>query len=1135
MTTAAQAQIAAANPTLSTWLSANAGAGKTRVLTDRVARLLLRGVPPERILCLTYTKAAAMEMQNRLFANLGAWAMRDDDALRAALDAVGEPRDALTPTVLAQARTLFARAIEAPGGLKIQTIHSFCATLLRRFPLEAGISPGFTEIDDRAQARLIVDVLDAMAITTAGQTAIDGVAAHLNDDDGLVHLAKSVAKQAETLHPPLDWAALCTWFEIDPMLDDATLVAMACGGISPDLVRTVCALFDPQKRGTERKIHRTLAAFDPTRATLSDVAMLEDIFLFGAGAKTKTPFTAKIGAFGNAKIRQALGKDLAALEAWMMRVEAVRPQRLAYLTARRTVALHDFAAQFLPAYRAAKQTRGWLDFDDLITHTGTLLSAPDVAGWVLFRLDGGIDHILIDEAQDTSPQQWNIVARLAEDFAAGQGARAGTLRTLFVVGDKKQSIYSFQGADPQEFDRMRTYFTDRLAQIRAPFQNRDLLYSFRSAPPILTVVDGVAAGTGLGPDVQHQAFFTEKPGRVDLWPVVEKQKTPDPPDWDDPQDLLGEDHHVQRLARLIATQIKTMIDMGDPIVAGGTRRAVTPGDILILVQRRSPLFRAIIAALKAEKLPIAGVDRTEIAEPLAVQDLLALTRFLITPEDDLSLASVLKSPLMGWDEPALFDLAHGRDGYLWRALQDRGAEWPNTVAMLEDLRNHADYVRPYDLLERVLIRHDGRRRLIARLGEQADDAINAVLAQALTYEQTEVPSLTGFVGWLETGTVEIKRDLAQARGQIRVMTVHGAKGLEAPVVILPDTAVRRPSTGRTMLVQPANGPLIWARRASDMPEAVGTALADRAAADAAERDRLLYVAMTRAANWLIVAAAGDVGKDPNASWYATVADAMAATGAATPLHIRGVEGTGLRLETGDWGRTAPWTASARHDTHDATLPKWATRPAPRPPRDRAVRHPSDLGGAKVVREEEDQQNEDSHDPPAARLWGHVVHLLLEHLPHLPEPAWQAAAPKIAALATQDAIPWPTLDPMFEEAVRVLTHPGLSMVFGPHTLAEVEITGESKILDAPIIGVIDRLIVHDTRILAIDFKTNRAVPQTTKAVPEGLLRQMGAYAEILATIYPDRRIDTAILWSKTATLMDLPHDLTHAALVRSAVS
>ncbi|GAB5449381.1 double-strand break repair helicase AddA [Gymnodinialimonas sp.] len=1122
MDDATRAQTTAADPATSTWLGANAGSGKTRVLTDRVARLLLDGVPPERILCLTYTKAAAMEMQNRLFSRLGAWAMKGDAGLGETLTAIGVPVSRLDPDLLNRARTLFARAIEAPGGLKIQTIHSFCASVLRRFPLEARVSPAFTEIDERVQARLLSDLLDDLAETEAGRTALDFVAPYLSGDDSIIALARAVAGRAEALTPPADWDAICDFAGIYPGLAEGDIFAAVLTGDEADLFHLLRSNLDPGTK-THVKLGDDLAALDLEAPTPDTLKELERMFLFGPTAKT--PYGPKIDGIANAKVRKAMGGAAEALNDLAERVAEARALRTGLETARKTHALHQFAARFLPAYAQAKEARGWLDFDDLIDKTRALLSDSKVAQWVLFRLDGGIDHILVDEAQDTAPRQWDIVQRLAEDFAAGEGARPDVQRTIFVVGDKKQSIYSFQGADPSEFDRMRAHFMARLAEIEAPFQDAALIHSFRSAEPILALVDRVAAGLGapgLGERIEHKAFFDTKPGRVDLWPHIPQGEKTTKPAWDDPQDIVSEDHHSAILAQTLADQIGAMIAQPPMIEVEGKARALTAGDILILVRSRSPLFHKIIAELKRTNLPVAGVDRSQLTSPLAVKDLMALCRFLATPEDDLSLACVLRSPLCGLSEAQLYDLALGRPGFLWSALRDRAEDFAEAHAILKDLRDQADFLKPYDLLERALIRHDGRRRLIARLGAEAEDAVDAMLAQALAYEATEVPSLTGFVGWLDSGDVQVKRDLSQATGQIRVMTVHGAKGLEAPVVILPDCAQHYSRGGSVKLLQPEGAPLVWAPGKGDETNAVLEAAEAKKQREAEEANRLLYVALTRAESWLIIAASGQLGSADDASWYKVVEDAMAGMG-AQPLTVAGLDDTGRRLQTGDW---PDGTKPSDADTARAALPTYATTPAPAPVKDQPARNPSDLGGAKALPGVGD-------DTATAMQRGTITHLLLEHLPRLPKPAWPSAAPGIAALEA-DVSP-EVLAPMLEEATAVLTAPDLAPLFTEASLAEVEITGHSNTLQADVIGIIDRLIVTPTRVTAVDFKTNATVPATPQDTPEGVLRQMGAYAEILQAIYPDRDITTAILWSRSATLMELPHDLVSGALKRATTA
>ncbi|MFT4151764.1 MAG: double-strand break repair helicase AddA, partial [Paracoccaceae bacterium] len=867
---ATERQVRAADPTATTWLSANAGSGKTRVLTDRVARLLLNGVEPQHILCLTYTKAAATEMQNRLFRRLGQWAMKPDPDLRADLLALGET--GLTHDHLAQARRLFARAIETPGGLRIQTIHSFCATLLRRFPLEAGVSPQFMELDDRAARILREEIVEELALTRPDVMA-DLARPYTGED--FAGLMEEVGGHASRFVAPLDLAAARALFGASAADGiPAVLADVFLGGEAEWLAAMQPVLLSGG--ATDQKLAAALSALPLAAPDADTLAAMEGLFL--TGAKAKEPFTAKIGSLPTKATRAALDPvALDRLENLMRRVELARPRRLALMAAEKTAVLHRFAAAFLPLYAARKAARGWLDFDDLIQRAKALLTDPSVAAWVLFRLDGGIDHILVDEAQDTSPDQWRVIELLAAEFTAGQGAQENP-RTLFVVGDKKQSIYSFQGADVAAFDAKQAMFQSRFTQAELTFRTEKLEHSFRSSPAILSLVDatfGDRFPRALGEGIAHIAHKSALPGRVDLWPLIEKADKAEDEDWENPVDLITDSHHAARLAEAVAREIRTMIDDGVRIVDEGISRPCHAGDFLILVQRRSTVFAEIIDACKKAGLPIAGADRLKLGAELAVKDIAALLSFLALPEDDLSLATVLRSPLCGWTEGELYDLAQPRPGYLWQALR-ADARWPETRAMLNDLRDRADYLRPFELIERALTRWDGRRRLIARLGAEAEDGIDELLSQALSYERSEVPSLTGFLTRLQTDDVDVKRQMESGGRRIRVMTVHGAKGLEAPIVILPDTADRKPRDNDEVHVLDG-GAAVWKVAAEDAPPALAQARGRRAERTADENLRLLYVALTRARCWLIVCGAGEARTD--AAWHSLVAAGMAAVGA----------------------------------------------------------------------------------------------------------------------------------------------------------------------------------------------------------------------------------------------------------------
>ncbi|MEL6953006.1 MAG: double-strand break repair helicase AddA [Pseudomonadota bacterium] len=1123
---ASRAQIAAADPEGSTWLVANAGSGKTRVLTNRVAWLLLQGARPERILCLTYTKAAASEMQNRLFERLGAWAMLSDGDLAGALAEMGVREQDRGPGQLARARTLFAQAIEAPGGLKIQTIHAYAAYILRRFPLEAGVTPNFVEIEDRQQALLAAEVLDAMA---EGPDAplVAGVAAYLSGSDMDAFL-KAILSERRGLAQPRDWGEIAGYFEIAPELKGEEIVARTFLGGEGEIARRL----EPHLKGErspQAKLKTLVPRFPWEAPELHDFAALEDAVL--TGSKAKTPDVPKPIISTNKAVIDALGPDIEAWLAFLERVAEGRAARRGLIAAERAYALSRFAARWLSLYAEAKALRGWLDFDDLIEKTEGLLRDASLAPWVLYRLDGGIDHLLVDEAQDTSPAQWRIIAALAEEFAAGQGARDEVERSLFVVGDRKQSIYSFQGADPDGFDRMGDFFEARLAGAARPLARHQLLWSFRSAPVILELVDHIARGDGaegLGGGVAHRAFRGRMPGRVDIWPVIEKaEDKQDKGPWYAPVDMPNAADPRMRMAARVADWLAATLREPPLIDTPQGRRPVGPGDILILVRKRDPvMFPRLIREIKARGLPILGADKFTVTDHVAVKDLQALLHVLNTREDDLALATVLRSPLVGWDEAQLFDLAHGRPGYLYNALMERGGPEAET---LRDLSGKAEFLRPFELLQRALVQHGMRRRLVGRLGQEAEDAIDALLSQAQLYERQAVPNLTGFLDWLELGELKLKRDPSGQEGMIRIMTVHGAKGLEAPVVIVPDAHINQSMADKVRLIGAEAAPVAWLAPGDDYPTAQRAEVAARKLKDEEEANRLLYVALTRAANWLIVGAAGRIKADKKppevACWYGKVEKAARELG-AEPLEIEGE--MGLRLQAGDWSVAAEAGAGEAPEAGPVpALPDWAGRKVSGARATATVLRPSDLGGAKALGGEAE-----GLDETAALRRGRHIHLLLEHLPALPRDQWEDAVSDILSLDGRHDLSGDALTELAAEAAAVLGAPELAEIFAPDSLAEVALSAGSDTLGAQLEGQIDRLLVRDDRVLAVDFKSNAVVPEGPGEVPEGLLRQMGAYAEMLAAIYPERRIETALLWTREARLMHLDGDLTRAALGRA---
>lgn len=1113
-------QVSAADPQASVWVTASAGTGKTQVLTNRVLRLLLGGTRPERILCLTFTKAAAAEMANRLHRRLGEWAIAEDAALAGGIAALtGAP---VAADDLTRARRLFARVLETPGGLKVQTIHAFCESLLGRFPLEAAVAPHFQVMDERTASELLIDARDRVLAAEAesGSTLMAALSAHV-EEQAFSEIMTTLSNERGRLrrllaqHLGIDGliAAIREALSVAENATEATVVAAACADLTMDVVAMrgiLPALANGGKTDAGRAA--TIAAW------LDDPAGRPDRFEDYCGA-----FLTQGGEIRKHLATKAV-LDVAPDADDVLRVEAARlqdvVQRLkAVRLAEATAALLRLGDRLIATYEDEKRRRALLDYDDLILHTRDLLTQTRAAAWVLYKLDGGLDHILIDEAQDTNADQWQVVQALAEEFFAGSGAR-DDVRTVFAVGDPKQSIYSFQRADPQAFSDMQAFFGQRIAEAQAVWRPVELLRSYRSTPSVLAVVDRVfadpAARDGLfaaDTEIRHLPHRRGQAGLVELWPPEAPQERPEREPWSPPLEQEPDDSPIQRLAARIAGLIRRWLDEGEMLTSAG--RPIRAGDIMILVQRRAPFLPAMVRQLKALDIPVAGLDRMVLAEQLAVMDLMAAARFLLLPEDDLTCATVLKGPLIGFDEDTLFDLAHGRGNEtLWRCLARRRGERPvfeQAHARLSDWLARTDFAAPFAFFARLLGAEGGRRRLVARLGAEANEPIDEFLSLALDYERTHPPSLQGFLAWLEAGAAEIKRDQEQRRDEVRVMTVHGAKGLQAPIVFLPDT-VRAPDPRQDgklfwLAEDGANRGLIWVPR-RDMEERVaGEARQAARARRAEEYRRLFYVALTRAEDRLYICGWQTAKTRPDGCWYDYAETAMRALGNEVRLDNGD---TGLRVSNPQAEPAPAPTAAER--AAPSPLPDWAMRPAP-PEAD----PPRPLVPSRPVQDDPPVQPPLGADNGVRFRRGNLVHRLLQGLPDLPAAARPAAAARYLANPAH-GLPAPAQQEIAEETLAVLADPAFATIFGPDSRAEAPIAG--RIGDRIIAARVDRLLVTGAEVLVVDYKTQRPPPLTPDGVPDVYLRQMAAYRAALRAIYPDRPVRCALLWTDGPRLMPL---------------
>ncbi len=1121
----------------SVWVAASAGTGKTKVLTDRVLNLMLRGSPPGRILCLTFTKAAAAEMANRINERLSAWTTLADGAL--AQELVGLTGTLPDRALMEHARRLFAHVLDTPGGMKILTIHAFCQSLLRRFPIEAEIAPHFEVMDERSAAEVLGEAREAvLAAARSGRDpalaeALGEITRYLGEES-FSELLVTLALERSRLRKLLDdgglagcRARLHEALEVPPGATVATILADACEEAAFDgagLRRAVdCLLASPAT--TDRQRGECLAAW--LAAPAERVARLDDYvaaYLTVEGGIRKTLVTKPAAVADPAA--------LTALIAEAARIERLVAARGACALLHATMAMVCLAAALLTAYERYKTLHAQLDYDDLILKTCDLLNRPGVAAWVLFKLDGGLDHILVDEAQDTNPEQWQVVAALAEEFFSGRGAR-DTERTIFAVGDAKQSIYSFQRADPHQFQRMREHFRARVAAATEHpgewrWREVALDISFRSTEAVLAAVDAVfardeaSAGVALdGAAIRHVAQRRGHAGRVELWPAVE----PDPVELPAPWQAPDAQHRIRdpssRLAAAIAAQIRHWLDSGERLAARD--RPIRPGDIMVLVRRRGRFVDALVRALKNRGVPVAGIDRMVLSEQLAVEDLVALGQFLLLPDDDLILATVLKSPLYGIKEDDLFALAAGRGMRpLWDELRRRAADGPHlrhAADELSALLARADFVAPYELFADILSARGGRRAALSRLGPEAADPLDEFLALALAYERAHIPSLQGFLHWLATGAVEVKRDLDQRdRDEVRVLTVHGAKGLQAPIVFLPDTLQTPAQMPR--LLWTADGLPLWsARKDLDAPAAQAARHAAVQRRDEEYR-RLLYVAMTRAEDRLYLCGWRTRRPAPAQCWYDLAAAGLSAIAEAREFDFApligedGWVGVGQVHDRRQEVAAKPDAQESGRAAAAAELPSWAGSPPPAepaPPRPLAPSRPtlaepaarSPLGLLAGERE------------GGGFKRGLIVHRLLQILPEL-SPARRRPAAKQFLARPVHGLAAAEQAAIADEILAILDEPSFAALFGPDSQAEVPIVG--LVGDYAIAGQIDRLVVGIDEILIVDYKTLRPKPARDSEVPPAYLRQLAAYRAAIAQIYPGRPVKCALLWTDGPQLM-----------------
>ena len=1134
-------QARASDPASSAFVSANAGSGKTHVLVQRVIRLLLNGVTPEKILCITFTKAAAANMAERVFSTLGHWVTLDDTALDAAIRDAGIARP--DADLRMRARELFACALETPGGLKVQTIHALCTRLLQQFPFEANVPARFAVLDDRDQN----EMMERANLAVLLEASRDPESATGRALDIAMASAADVTFKDVVREACLSRDRFMAWTDSAGSADAAAAQMAAALGVDaferiedvereivdgPHLPRArwteVATILDTGNKSDQDQATKLRDALVFTGSVQADEYL--GVFLTDERAPRKSVLTKKFCDSNSAVAR------LFDLEG--QRIGPLIERRRAVTTRDRTQALLAIATAAAANYRREKQERGLLDYDDLIDKTLEMLNRVS-SGWVHYKLDRGVDHVLIDEAQDTSPRQWDIVAHIISEFTSGEGARDGVMRTIFAVGDEKQSIFSFQGAAPREFHSRRRGLERKFIDAGLKFDPVSFTYSFRSGAAILQSVDHVFRDEAIYRSIHsaenlypiHNSLADAGPSVIELWELQLPDARQDIEGWRAPFDGLSQTSPEVRLAKRIQAEIKRLVEGGTMTGHTGKRRPLRYGDMLVLVRRRGNAFDAVIQALKHANIPVAGADRLKLTEHIAIIDLMNLADALLLPQDDLALAVALKSPLFGLSDDELFKLAWQRKGTLRQALDHHAAadsKSREALSRLENCEHRCKTETPFAFYAWLLGGDGGRKRILRRLGHEANDALDEFLELALDYERKAPASLQGFIAWLRTADLEVKRDMEISRDEVRVMTVHGAKGLEAPVVFLVDTTSSPSDTQRLKLIHLPRGNaaphapdvVVWAGKKADDPGAVAAARAAMLGETEDEYRRLLYVAMTRAADRLIVGGCmpGNMNTVRKFSWY--------------DLIVKGLGNSGLLLqeiETPDgaikrYSRPEDVTAGTTAAVAPATiaptaLPAWLRTSAP------AEFPADDLLRPSGPAEEENHRartGESIQLRARALQRGTLVHRLLQSLPDVATERRRDAALKYLA---RNADGWTDGDreALAEAVLALIGDSRFAAVFAPGSRAEVSIAGRLERAGRRpglVSGQIDRLVVSPDEVLIVDFKTNHAPPKLAAEAPRTYLRQLALYRAVLQKLYPQRPVRAALLWTERPELMEI---------------
>jgi ATP-dependent helicase/nuclease subunit A len=1092
-----------ADPSYSLWVSASAGTGKTKILIDRVLSLLVQGIEINKILCMTFTNAAAQEMLERIYQETTNWIAHSETELFICLEKLLHRPPA--PQEMRKATSLLEDITHPLNILKVKTIHSFCSDIAHKFALEMDLNPSIQILDHTELKAFIKEVKSRIflkkEIFNTGLNIISQITeAKLEEIIEVIITSKTKLE-----------AVFCN--DIDT-IENKLKYLFKCNNLSniEELLKDFCNHTTHSKLLPLGNIIKAGGITDLDKAQRIEswlnsaleikISKIEDYlscFLKKDGEKLKKVFSLGV----TSKLDISL-------------LDTIQDLCYEYIENKKSLCLIENTKLFLKLsqfvleqYQQYKKSKNSLDYNDLITKTANILRSENMSNWILYKLDHQIEHILVDEAQDTSAEQWLIIDSLSTEFFSGVSA-IEVPRSIFIVGDEKQSIFSFQGANPEIFNLMQQYFKERILASTGKFAEITLDTSFRSAPIILDCVDKVfndpilQRSVTTKPHILHTAHRSNYEGSIEVWPLVKSIKLDSykHESWNLPVKRVEKYNASKVLAKLLALKIKEWLSKGKFL--SSYDRNLLPSDIMVLVRKRSEFIDHFIDYCKKFHIPISGKDRINLKDQIVFEDLLSLAKFALLPEDDLNLACLLKSPIIGITEEELFQLCHTRHSSVWNSLIEKQTTNKRFKKITEELMlyfNMADFMSPFEFFYKVLEIYDGKKKFISRLGLQVTDILEEFLRQAEKFEKDANISLQSFVIWIERNTFDTKNQTSSLN-TIQIMTVHSAKGLQAPVVILADP-----------MDIPENNELlywlddipVWPAKQSLLNQECTLLKQQYLKQQLDEYYRLLYVALTRAEDELIICGYEKLSVLSSNSWYQLLWQKL-----YTDSSLKMFECLGdMEIEA----FTSPYyiKLGAQHmfyplsteNTSQATLlPSF-------------LEEPFIEAAHKYFKPTESIETSDEN----FFLKGQVMHRLLEFLPSIPQDYHRSLAASLL-----QSLSLPTLEVGLDnKALTILNDKNFDFIFyNKNSIAEVNIAGYLEILGETffVSGKIDRLILEENEVIIIDYKTNKILPKTEADIKLSYLKQILTYRQLIKKIFPQKNIRIMLLWTEEKNLMEI---------------